>query len=135
MKILQEILDIVGYPYELDLSLETEKIVSIDFQGINIYEMHQLDQNYIDYFQFRRREYVEFWSSLDIYIHQDKNDELLEILNKTLIENKIITKEDLRNFNDVPNGETYYIIELDNKNRIDIMRIRDLISIQIIRFN
>lgn len=135
MKILEQILDIIGYPNELDLSLEIENIVSIDFQGIKIYEMHQLNQKYIDYFQFRRRESVEFWNSLDIYIQQDKKDELLEIINKALIENKIIIKEDSKKFEDITNGETYFIIELNNKNRIDIMRIRNLISIQIIRFD
>jgi hypothetical protein len=135
LNIVQKILDIVEYPNIFDLSLENEKIISIDFEGINIYEMHTLNHKFIDYFQFRRRENGEFWKSLDIYIQQNKNDELLKILNLLLVENEIITAENIKKFGDISNGNTYFIIELEPKNRIDIMRINDHISIQIIRFD
>ena len=135
MRIAELILKTLKFPESLDFTLFNEQKIGFDNFGTILFFDHKFHHHvYIHSYQYTKRNIGEYWVCLKIKIIKEKEHEVLRMINQVLEQNhlKIIPQIDL--FNETIIGEIFFSVHLEEKQRIDFLKIKSGLSIQIVNF-
>lgn len=130
MKISDKILELIDFPNSLEFSVKLNKL-NIDSQGICSSPHIVVNGEFIDYFQHKKKEREESWTSLDIIIKQDKIVETLNILSNFLLKEKLIELEEFEDFKKVENNHTFFMRKSTDDKRLEIVKSENKLALLI----
>lgn len=135
MDIILKVLELIKFPIKkFNLDFINERNELPDIQGIITIQKTNLNGEFIDYFHYLRREKEEFWNSLDIYIQKEKSENIFKLINNVLKQKNQINNDDITDFSKSGNNEKLFLLDIDEFNRLVIIKIDNKILVQIIRF-
>lgn len=106
-----------------------------DTQGISISDKTIIGGKYIDYYVYRKKEKVESWKSIDIYIKTEKKEIVLTLLFNFLIQKGILVRDNIKEFHQIENNDCIFIYDFDDNKRLDITKTENQLVVLITKFN
>ncbi|MCL5130556.1 hypothetical protein [Algibacter sp. L4_22] len=134
MSLKDDFLQLLEFPTLIKFS---EKTIfnETDTLGISSSDKILIDNQYVDYYKYKKREREEFWKSVDIYIKIERNDDVLNLINNFLIENELSEQKKLKKFNDIKNNEKLFDFVTKDNFRVNIIRYENRIVIMLTMFD
>lgn len=132
MVIIKDILNIIELEHEFNIEKNANSFVARDTQGMLLSPPTKESGNFIDYWQYTRRDRDEFWSSFDVFLIKEKTELALELISEFLLRNSLI-EESFNAFNKVINNHSFFKLE-NNEGRFDIVKVNEQLSIRITHF-